>query len=1024
MGLVSVIVTCYNHEKYIEQCLKSVLSQTYPEIELLVINDGSTDKSEEIILKTLELSNTKYEYIYQENSGVCVTRNRGLDWIKGKYVLFIDSDNYLDPEFIEKLVSLAESEEVDIVYTDLINASSKELFMKARPFELQAYLTNNFIDNCSLIRASIIKDVRYDLNLNRKKLVDYDFIMNLILVNKAKPKKCEEAKLNYRVLANSISRTGEHSSDKFYYEVYFYILRKHIEDYPNEILNAVSHNTMILENRLSNLTKHLTELTEHVKNQDHEIIVKNDENKLLELDKQNLLVERKELGEHFSYEIEKYEKEQFTMKQIIATLENEKNEIRNSNSYKLGNLFIKPIHYGYRFIKNPALALKVWSKLKENTRKYSTKVVKPSTLLMRIKRSVERKNNNYVAPSRILIFVIYEDKEKLQEYKLLFLKAFKALCTDLLIIVNGDLPSSDIEQLEQLGRVETRENKGYDTAAFRHGILLLGKEKLLEYDELLLVNDTNIGPIGELSSIFKKMADKKLDFWGLTYGEEYNDFTNLNKYGYIPKHLQSYFLVIEKTLLSYSGFYSYWEKMNDTNSRDKAIGMHETVFTKHFSDLGFKHGALTEKNEDSAMYIHPLEMLKEGIPVIKYTALSNYTNEKFIWQGLNRQTEIPSLVKYIEEKTDYPVKIIKEIIEDIKEKDSQKYVLIIDGVENVIPQLTKYRVENKIEQLKNLNFRVKSVGLSELKISDAERASHIIIYRAPYNEMLVNLIQVAKEFNKPVLYDIDDLVIDTKYTDQLSYVKGLSKIEKQNYDAGVTNYGKMLVLCDIAIASTEDLKKELKKYNTKVLLNRNLGSEELIKLSNNAEKLSDASCVHIGYFSGSITHNENFELIMPAILKILASFNNVKLHLAGHIDIPNELKEYSEQIVIHPFVDWRLLPQLVKNVDINLAPLVDTIFNRAKSEIKWLEAGLLKIPTIASNIGSFKDMIIEGETGILVDSSEDWFEKLELLVTNGELRKKIGRNTYNYVVNNCTTIQHNDELTDFLFEEAKNKIND
>ncbi|MFR0813853.1 MAG: glycosyltransferase family A protein [Enterococcus casseliflavus] len=70
MGLVSVIVTCYNHEKYIEQCLKSVLSQTYPEIELLVINDGSTDKSEEIILKTLELSNTKYEYIYQENSGV------------------------------------------------------------------------------------------------------------------------------------------------------------------------------------------------------------------------------------------------------------------------------------------------------------------------------------------------------------------------------------------------------------------------------------------------------------------------------------------------------------------------------------------------------------------------------------------------------------------------------------------------------------------------------------------------------------------------------------------------------------------------------------------------------------------------------------------------------------------------------------------------------------------------------------------------------------------------------------------
>ena len=107
MVLVSVIVTCYNHEKYIEQCLNSVLSQTYSNIELLIINDGSTDNSETKIKNTLKNAQIKYEYIYQENSGVCVTRNRGLEWMKGDYVLFIDSDNYLDLDYIEKMVLVA-----------------------------------------------------------------------------------------------------------------------------------------------------------------------------------------------------------------------------------------------------------------------------------------------------------------------------------------------------------------------------------------------------------------------------------------------------------------------------------------------------------------------------------------------------------------------------------------------------------------------------------------------------------------------------------------------------------------------------------------------------------------------------------------------------------------------------------------------------------------------------------------------------------------------------------------------------
>ncbi|WP_301405855.1 glycosyltransferase family 2 protein, partial [Enterococcus entomosocium] len=98
--LVSVIITCYNHEKYVGQCLESVSSQTYKHLELVIINDGSTDNSDQIIRDYLSHVSLKHEYLVQENRGVCVTRNKGLERAVGKYLLFVDSDNYLDNQYI------------------------------------------------------------------------------------------------------------------------------------------------------------------------------------------------------------------------------------------------------------------------------------------------------------------------------------------------------------------------------------------------------------------------------------------------------------------------------------------------------------------------------------------------------------------------------------------------------------------------------------------------------------------------------------------------------------------------------------------------------------------------------------------------------------------------------------------------------------------------------------------------------------------------------------------------------------
>lgn len=977
--LISVVVTCYNHENYIEQCIRSIFHQTYRNIELIVLDDGSTDNSNEIIQEVLKDSPFVTKFESHENVGVVKNRNMGLSLINGDYLLFVDSDNYLDMDYIEQLYSKLIETNADIAYCDLFNPEKEEFYLKSREFDLTDFLNASFIDNCSLIRRSIIGNARYDENLNRKKLEDYDFLLNLIIDNGAKAVYQPNTKLNYRVFETG-SISGR-DSVRHHYEVYLEILEKYLDKLPHEIYQAVSDNLMTLEDRLENLINHHNEVSEYVK----------------QLQRKHKQLRRKSQTQ-------------------VTELKEARNEIqliRSSLSYRIGNSLIQPIKISKVLLQNPRKIKEYLKAIKRKITKLRRRLISLKTYQLRHRRNSQRSALSYTG-KRALVYVIFESENRLQKYKLRFLQALSPLMDDVIVVVNGSLHVEDVNNLKSYGQVLTRDNKGYDTAAFREGIFAFGKDKLKNYDQLFLVNDTNIGPMSDLSQLCQEMTDRHLDFWGISFGEEQEDVTKENPYGYIPKHLQSYFLVIEKLMLNDDAFYSYWSDLTDTDSRDKAIGRHETRFTKYFADLGYRFDAVVQEYEDSAMYIHPLRMLKAGSPLVKYTALKNYDDEQFLWQGLDRESEVPDLLEFVAEKTDYPVSILEDIVNKFKDVPRDQYILLIDGVENIIPQCTRYRVLNKAEQLRKHGFAVKVVNLSEFQLSMAQNASHIIIYRSPISPELLRLCHLAKDYEKPVFFDIDDLVFDTVYTDQLSYTQGLDPVEKGNYDAGVRNYGYMLENCDGAITSTNQLQEELKKYQSKVLLNRNLASDDLIAIS--SQHIKDYSqpsdIVKIGYFSGSISHNENFELIKPAIKQLLKKYSNVQLHIVGILDIPKDMKPFENQIVTHDYVDWDKLPALISEVDINLAPLVDSIFNRAKSEIKWIEAALVKVPTVASKIGAFSDEVVDGETGLLA-TDDEWLDKLESLVLSLELRQKLAESAYRAVLENCTLSKKDEMVTYF-----------
>lgn len=126
---VSVIVPVYNIKEYLVECLQSLVNQTLKEIEIVLVNDGSTDGSDLICAEYAQkYSNIKY--VSQQNQGQSVARNNGLKVASGEYILFVDSDDYISESALEKLYSIATSLSVDIVVGDMLN---EEELIKGNP---------------------------------------------------------------------------------------------------------------------------------------------------------------------------------------------------------------------------------------------------------------------------------------------------------------------------------------------------------------------------------------------------------------------------------------------------------------------------------------------------------------------------------------------------------------------------------------------------------------------------------------------------------------------------------------------------------------------------------------------------------------------------------------------------------------------------------------------------------------------------------------------------------------------------
>lgn len=367
----------------------------------------------------------------------------------------------------------------------------------------------------------------------------------------------------------------------------------------------------------------------------------------------------------------------------------------------------------------------------------------------------------------------------------------------------------------------------------------------------------------------------------------------------------------------------------------------------------------------------------------------------------------------------------EKLKKSVKSDQVFRDVLFIDGCGDNLPHSSRYRVSHQREQLAYYNISSNEVFYEHLSIDMVRLYRTFIFFRCPYKDHIEKFIYEAKKLNKTVIFDVDDLVVDTKYTDDVPYLNTIPKSERKQYDMDVVAMGKTLKASDAAITTTKRLQTELLFYVPKVLINRNVASEQMEELSekvNEIDNNKDEKNIKVGYFSGSITHNDDFEILIPVFKKLFEKYNHLYLHIVGILDIPKELEKFKDRIKSFPFVDWKKLPELLKQVDINIAPLANNIFNEAKSENKWVEAALVKVPTIASNVGAFKECINHNKTGILCENECEWNKAFEKLIEQPNLRKEIAEQAYLYCKKHYLTYKTGYDLCRFIEDNQKKNV--
>lgn len=277
--MISVIIPVYNVEKYISQCLNSVCNQTYDDLEIILIDDGSIDASGQICDEYAR-KDRRIHVIHQKNSGAAAAKNVGLQKASGRYLSFVDSDDFLEPDAYNHMIKIVEEQKADVVqcsYRDVFKDHLVEHCLEKNTLDQIDFLTLFTVDwTCALLWDKLYKRSLFDgVSFETGHKIDDEYFTYRGIMNAKKIVRDNQIIYNYRKRASSIMYSPSSARQLIFDRIdYLSKRRKNIiacfpqlrAVYDNHFLNM-----MIILSRDSNVTEeHLKLIQMYLKEYFHD----------------------------------------------------------------------------------------------------------------------------------------------------------------------------------------------------------------------------------------------------------------------------------------------------------------------------------------------------------------------------------------------------------------------------------------------------------------------------------------------------------------------------------------------------------------------------------------------------------------------------------------------------------------------------------------------------------------------------------------------------------------------------------
>lgn len=304
----------------------------------------------------------------------------------------------------------------------------------------------------------------------------------------------------------------------------------------------------------------------------------------------------------------------------------------------------------------------------------------------------------------------------------------------------------------------------------------------------------------------------------------------------------------------------------------------------------------------------------------------------------------------------------------------------------------RYRCYNMAQALNNHSSAVVAsyfVAEDLRAVGDlSEHADVLVLSRVRYDAHIHRLIESFQARDKRVLFDIDDLIFSPDHAPLVATTLNYALWGKDldNWFALAARIGATLKLCDGIITTTDFLSDEIRRHvSLPIAVIPNFLNVEQIAASVSVTKRRATSGLTLGYFSGSTSHQRDFDVAVPGVIRFLSEQPEHRLMVVGYLELPASLEAFTSQIERRGFMSPTALQASIAEVDASIVPLQENPFTYSKSELKFFEAGLVKTPTIASPTPPYQAAITHLDNGVIAENN-DWASALDqfLALTTAE----------------------------------------